>query len=153
MMQLIQKLNAPQINYINLNLYDVHNGAPTMDQGFRPLISIKSQQTGSVKNFMPVSIVLTNKERYVEMLIINSNYDSLSLGVIEIGNDDFPYGFYDTIIYANSSDSNLDPALASAKIFTGLMNVSAENNDAVSYTSYEENDSDTTSVYITNNIT
>ena len=107
MMQLIQKDNAPQVNYVNLNLYDLHNGAVTMDQGFRPLISIKSQQTGSVKSFMPVSILLTKKERYVEMMIINADYDSLSLGVIEIGNDDFPYGFYDTTIYANSSDSNL----------------------------------------------
>ena len=152
MMQLIQKDNAPQVNYVNLNLYDLHNGAVTMDQGFRPLISIKSQQTGSVKSFMPVSILLTKKERYVEMMIINADYDSLSLGVIEIGNDDFPYGFYDTTIYANSSDSNLNPAFASAKIFRGLMNISPQNNAAVSYTSYEENDSDTMSVYITNNI-
>ena len=152
MIQIIQKYNVAHFNYINLNLYDTANGKLTLDLGYRPLFSIKSQQTGSVKNFMPTTASLTKKERYIAMLLITTNSNNESVGLIKLGNDDFPYGFYDVSIYANTSDDNLDPAFANSKIFTGLMNLQQDSNASVEYKEYEENDSDTMSVYITNNI-
>ena len=153
MIQALQGYGVGIANNIRLNLYDTYSGKTTMDLGYRPLISITSQQTGKEKNFMPISIVLTNKKRFVNMAYITTHSsEDLSNGVIKLGDDDFPYGFYNIIIRANKDNSNLDPSLASSKLYNGLLNLKAQNNQAVAYKEYTDNDSDTVSVYITNNI-
>jgi hypothetical protein len=71
------------------------------------------------------------------------------LGVIFLGSTDYPLGFYDVVIYQNSSNSNLDPS-GLTTIWNGLMNLTNNANASpVDYTEYTTNDSDTESVYIT----
>lgn len=141
-----KKDKAPDIFVSNfyLNLFDKMT---TVDNGV--LMTITSQLTGNSKTFLPTSVITTNKERYLRLSIIVSNADNLSLGILNLGNTDFPLGFYDVTIYENSSAANLDPSGLSV-IFTGLLNLSSmDDTRAVTYTEYTTNDSDTESVYIT----
>ena len=60
--------------------------------------------------------------------------------------------WYDVNIYQNdpSTATNLDPDNAIKKIYTGLMNLTPKaGNEAIDYTEYTTNDSETESVYIT----
>ena len=141
-----KKDKAPTVFASNfyLNLFDKMT---TVDNGV--LMTITSQLTGNSKTFLPTSVITTNKDRYLRLTIIVSNDDSLSIGVLNLGNTDFPLGFYDVTIYENSSAANLDPSGLSV-IFTGLLNLSSMDvSRAVTYTEYSTNDSDTESVYIT----
>ena len=141
-----KKDKAPTVFASNfyLNLFDKMT---TVDNGV--LMTITSQLTGNSKTFLPTSVITTNKDRYLRLTIIVSNDDSLSIGVLNLGNTDFPLGFYDVTIYENSSAANLDPSGLSV-IFTGLLNLSSmDDTRAVTYTEYSTNDSDTDSVYIT----
>ena len=141
-----KKDKAPTVFASNfyLNLFD---NMTTVDNGV--LMTITSQLTGNSKTFLPTSVITTNKDRYLRLTIIVSNDDSLSIGVLNLGNTDFPLGFYDVTIYENSSAANLDPSGLSV-IFTGLLNLSSmDDTRAVTYTEYSTNDSDTESVYIT----
>ena len=141
-----KKDKAPTVFASNfyLNLFDKMT---TVDNGV--LMTITSQLTGNSKTFLPTSVITTNKDRYLRLTIIVSNDDSLSIGVLNLGNTDFPLGFYDVTIYENSSAANLDPSGLSL-IFTGLLNLSSmDDTRAVTYTEYSTNDSDTESVYIT----
>ena len=101
-----KKDKAPSVFASNfyLNLYDKMT---TVDNGV--LMTITSQLTGNSKTFLPTSVITTNKDRYLRLTIIVSNSDTLSLGILNLGNTDFPLGFYDVTIYENSSAANLDP--------------------------------------------
>ena len=127
-----------------LNLYDKMT---TVDNGV--LFTITSQLTGNSKTFLPTVFTTSNKERYTRTAVIVSNADNFSIGILNLGNTDFPLGFYDVTIYENSGASNLNPSGLSV-IYTGLLNLSSmDATRAVTYTEYSTNDSDTESVYIT----
>ncbi len=133
-------------NYIYLRTTDVSTS--TVSNVIRPLISIKSQQTEKILNFIPILLVLTNEERYTEMKYRIGSFDLPVIGLIKLGNTDFPFGFYDVTIYQNSTNSNLDPSGLSTKLYTGLLNLRPVV-DTTQYKQYTINDSDTDSVYIT----
>ena len=131
-------------NYIYLRLSDV--GIAT--GSIRPLISIKSQQTEKTLNFIPTVVVITNEERYTQMSYTIGLLDFPIIGLIIVGNTDYPFGFYDVTIYQNSSNSNLDPSGLNTILYTGLLNLKSLV-DTTQYKQYTINDSDTDSVYIT----
>jgi len=129
-------------NRFRINLYDEMTSTNL-------LVTFTSQLTGNSKTFIPLATITTNKDRYLEGVYIVSDNDSLALGVLFLGNTDFPLGFYDVTIYENSSAVNLDPSGLSV-VYTGLMNLSSTSNTrSVTYGEYTTNDSDTESVYIT----
>ena len=141
-----KKDKAPDVFASNfyLNLFDKMT---TVDNGV--LMTITSQLTGNSKTFLPTTTVTAQKDRYIRLTIIISNSDNLSFGILNLGNTDFPLGFYDVTIYENSSAANLDPSGLSV-VYTGLLNLSSmDDTRAVTYTEYTTNDSDTESVYIT----
>ena len=131
-------------NFIYLRLTDV--GSAT--NSIRPLISIKSQQTEKELNFMASLVTITNENRYTEMKYTIGTTDLPLLGLIKLGNTDYPFGFYDVTIYQNSSNSNLDPSGLTTTLYTGLLNLRSLV-DTTQYKQYTINDSDTDSVYIT----
>jgi hypothetical protein len=132
-------------NYIYLRLDDVSTVA--VDGDIRPLISIKSQQTQKILNFMPSGVTISTADRY-NKLTYKIGADAPVGGLIILGNTDYPLGFYDVTIYQNNLNSNLDPANTIKTIYTGLMNLISSTATA-QYTEYTTNDSDTESVYIT----
>ena len=131
-------------NFIYLRLTDV--GSAT--NSIRPLISIKSQQTEKELNFMASLVTITNENRYTEMKYTIGTNDIPLLGLIKLGNTDYPFGFYDVTIYQNSSNANLDPSGLTTTLYTGLLNLRSLV-DTTQYKQYTINDSDTDSVYIT----
>ena len=133
-------------NFIYLRLTDV--GSAT--NAIRPLISIKSQQTEKILNFMASVVTTTNENRYTQMsyTINNAGLDLPLLGLIVLGNTNYPLGFYDVTIYQNSSNSNLDPSGLTTTLYTGLLNLTSSI-DTTQYKQYTTNDTDTDSVYIT----
>lgn len=117
---------------------------------YNPLIVLTSQSTNKTKYVIPATD-LTNKERYVKLTTtISKTTDTGQFGIITLGNADFPYGFYDVVIYQNNSALNLDPANAIKVIYKTIMNLKAVNNDAIIYTEYT--DTITSPTYITNTI-
>ncbi len=131
-------------NFIYLRLTDV--GSAT--NSIRPLVSIKSQQTEKELNFMASLVTITNENRYTEMKYTIGTTDLPLLGLLILGNTDYPFGFYDVTIYQNSSNSNLDPTGLTTTLYTGLLNLRSLV-DTTQYKQYTINDSDTDSVYIT----
>tara|TARA_R110002051_G_scaffold177777_2_gene247604 strand:+ start:4521 stop:4997 length:477 start_codon:yes stop_codon:yes gene_type:complete len=146
-------------SYFYIGLYDkmIKN---TYELSQNPLFSATSQLTGKTKNFLPFVMDSTNYERYYKFEIRGVENEIPPIfypvtGFIDLGNQDFPFGFYDIKIYQNDPGypTNVDPSTNTiALLYTGLLNViPAEGvNDAVNYNEYTTNDSDTTSVYITN---
>ena len=132
-------------NDIYLRLDDV--STVDITGALRPLISIKSQQTQKVLNFMPSNVTTSTSERY-NKLSYSIGADNPLVGSILLGTTDYPLGFYDVTIYQNNLNSNLDPANTIKTIYTGLMNLISSTATA-QYTEYTTNDSDTESVYIT----
>ena len=131
-------------NYIYLRLTDKGSATSIL----RPLVSIKSQQTEKILNFIPGVVVVTNEERYTQMSYTIGLLDFPVIGLIIVGNTDYPFGFYDVTIYQNSSNSNLDPSGLSTILYTGLLNLKPLV-DTTQYKQYTTNDTDTDSVYIT----
>lgn len=131
-------------NYIYLRLTDKGSATSIL----RPLVSIKSQQTEKILNFIPGVVVVTNEERYTQMSYTIGVLDFPVIGLIIVGNTDYPFGFYDVTIYQNSSNSNLDPSGLTTKLYTGLLNL-RPSVDTTQYKQYTTNDTDTDSVYIT----
>ncbi len=134
-------------NKIYLDLYD-----KMTNTDYRPLIYFESQLTGNIKKFT-VNRDFTNKERYVEITYNTTRFigqESLTGGNIQMGTTDFPLGFYNTSIYQNSSNTNLDSS-GLVLLYSGLMNMAMNSGEdlPVEYTEYTTNDSDTESVYIT----
>ena len=146
MIQLIRTASSSPLSYFRLNIYDK---ATSVD--YKPLITFTSQLTGKSKTFVSTLNATTNKDRYVELgcMVTYQDSETLTAGIIYLGNTDFPLGFYDVTIYQNSSNTNLDPS-GLTTIYTGLMNLtSTTGTEAVKYSEYTTNDSDTESVYIT----
>ena len=131
-------------NYINL--FDEYNGLAS----YKPLITFTSQLTGKSKTFIPTVVDYTNKDRYVLLTyyLTTTLGDNLTAGIIELGDTDYPLGFYDVVIYENSSNTNLDPSGLNV-VYNGLMNLSSTTAPSVTYSEYTTNDTDTESVYIT----
>ena len=119
---------------------------------YNPLVSITSQSTNKTKTFIVATMSLTNKERYITLLanIYSDGTENLGAGQISIGNADYPYGFYDVVIYQNGNALNLNPANTVKVIYKTIMNFKAVNNDAITYTEYTDTISSPT--YITNTI-
>ena len=132
-------------NYIYLRLDDVSTVDVTGD--IRPLISIKSQQSQKVLNFMPSGVTISTADRY-NKLTYKIGADAPLGGLIILGNTDYPLGFYDVTIYQNNNNANLDPANAVKVLYVGLMNL-ISSTATTDYSEYTTNDSDTESVYIT----
>lgn len=146
MIQLIRKAGT-SVNLFYLNIYDKMTNAD-----YLPLITITSQLTGKSKTCVFTVANYYNKSRYVQLALYVVRYDfgeNLSLGLIYLGNTDFPLGFYDVTIYQNTDNSNLDPTGLTV-VYQGLMNLTNDSStNPVEYTEYNDNDSDTDSVYIT----
>jgi len=120
------------------------------DISYPPLLSFTSHLSGKTLNALPKSTNYTNKERYVIVQFIPFGFNLPSIGVLDMGNTDYPYGIYNVTVYQNNSSSNLDPDNAIKTIWNGLMNLIPETtNEAVNYTEYTNNDSENDSVYIT----
>jgi len=118
---------------------------------YYPLFALTSQSTNKTK-YVVAGTNFDKKERYVQLSlnISSTGIDNGSIGIISLGNADFPYGFYDVVIYQNSSSTNIDPANAVKVIYKTIMNLKAVNNDAITYTEYTDTISSPT--YITNTI-
>tara|TARA_R100000458_G_C8104384_1_gene129798 strand:+ start:22 stop:465 length:444 start_codon:yes stop_codon:yes gene_type:complete len=134
---------------IRLNIYDEFNGTNT----YKPLCVFTSQASGSSITTIPFGYSFVNKERYVQLTFLLSTLDIPASGFIKFGNTDLPYGLYDTSIYENSSNTNLNPSGLNV-VWKGLANLTAQQtgtykNPAIEYKDYTTNDSDTESVYIT----
>ena len=119
---------------------------------YKPLVKLTNQVTGYSK-IVAVSGGSTNKERYIYSQIIATRgiiAEDLSLGRVFFGDTNFPLGFYDVVIYKNTSNENMDISGLSI-IYNGLANVTGNTDDTapVKYSEYTTNDSDTESVYIT----
>jgi len=83
--------------------------------------------------------------------------EDLSRAEILVGTDEFPLGFYNMTIYQIDTQGELDPANATATLYSGLLNMTASdattgtgNFESVQYTQYTNNDSENESVYLTN---
>lgn len=90
---------------------------------------------------------------------VSINQSSNPANGFNIGTDDYPLGLYNLKVYQMESSGDLDPSNAQATLYVSLMNCwTGENtlgDDAfpsVKYKEYNNNDSDTNSVYITNTI-
>ena len=138
-----------------LNLYDEMTKTDEpfdLENYHNPLMTITSQQTGKSKTFVNLASY-ASKERFIlliTLLVASSANENLSGGYVYLGTTDYPLGFYDVIIYQNSSDTNLDPTGLNV-IWNGLLNLQHNNSNVlpVEYTEYTTNDADTDSVYIT----
>jgi len=150
------QLTVPNVPLANnpfyLDLYDMYEGQAQADID-SPLVIIKSQLTGKSKVTLPSTVITTDKlHRYFYMNIVTTRSidDTPISGILNIGNTDFPLGFYDVSIYKNTSNDNLDPT-GLTLVYTGLAIVKGQtdNQEPVKYSEYTTNDSDTESVYIT----
>jgi hypothetical protein len=146
MIQFTRDKTSATSNITYINLYDEMTNST-----YKPLVKVTSQLTGKEKYFIPTTSY-SNKDRYVQLITFVTttvDNDAPLLGVIFLGSTDYPLGFYDVVIYQNSSNSNLDPS-GLTTIWNGLMNLTNNANASpVDYTEYTTNDSDTESVYIT----
>tara|TARA_R100000742_G_C4234238_1_gene55161 strand:+ start:36 stop:515 length:480 start_codon:yes stop_codon:yes gene_type:complete len=138
-----------------VNTYDKYENIDNIQ--YKPIITFTSQMTGNSASLVPILYNHTNKDRYVKIDIAISTTGSGGSGFVNLGNTDFPFGFYDMTIRENTSNSLPSAASIATRpiVFTGLMNLIAVNNSgvetpSVTYTEYTTNDSDTESVYITN---
>tara|TARA_R100001230_G_C5545503_1_gene74800 strand:+ start:67 stop:531 length:465 start_codon:yes stop_codon:yes gene_type:complete len=135
-------------NYAYLDLYDKMTNAD-----YKVLWTITSQLTGNSKTFVTTTDY-TYKERYMKMTITSlrtAASENFLTGTLNLGNTDFPLGFYDVTIYQNTSDTNLDPD-GLTQIYSTLMNLkinSSANTSVVDYKEYTDNDTEINNVYLT----
>ncbi len=145
-------------SFWNLNLFDKMSVVPppTLANAFKVLVTVTSQQTGKSKTFLPFtsySALIKHYPRYMLMFVLlmtDPDDEVLSLGYVYFGNTDYPLGFYDVIIYENTSNVNLDPTGLTV-VWNGLMNLTSNDSATipVGYKEYTTNDADTDSVYVT----
>ena len=132
------------------------------------LIKLESQFTGKTKIFTRSTVAYanlgTNVNTYDRSIQMSYSYsmnpdstEDLSKAEILVGTDEFPLGLYNLTIYQIDSSGELDPANATATLYSGLLNMTASdattgtgNFEAVQYTEYTNNDSENESVYLTN---
>ena len=144
----LSRSNSTTTNNFYLNLFDKMTNID-----YSPLISLTNQLTGKSKVFRPLSVDTTNKDRYIKLsfqILTSSGSEDLTGGKAFLGSKDYPLGFYDVVIYKNTSNENMDISGLSI-IYNGLANVTGNTDDTapVKYSEYTTNDSDTESVYIT----
>jgi hypothetical protein len=134
-------------NYMYVDIYDLMTATT-----YIPLITIKCQATNKSKSFIASAMDITKKERFLKLTYEISKTDSetLTSGIIYLGDENFPYGFYDVTIYQNNDATNLDPDNSIKTIYKTLMYFDAVNNNSVTYTPYTQTISSPT--YITNTI-
>jgi len=130
-----------------LNVMDV---TPPYAAAVKPLVGLTSQQTGKTKYFLNTTNDYTNEDRAVKFVFFPyTSTEVLLSGLVNFATDDFPLGFYDFTLYANTSNTNLDPSGLTV-IYRTLFNIKAvSGSEEVTYSEYTSNDSDTESVYIT----
>tara|TARA_R110001592_G_scaffold1682_1_gene9966 strand:+ start:968 stop:1468 length:501 start_codon:yes stop_codon:yes gene_type:complete len=154
---------AHTLNYINVNI-----AGEMTSFDYKPLVYLVNQQTGADYGFIPTQIndvtypsydYTINEGRYTKMtyrILKDCSGENPVAGHICLGvtynatYQNLPYGMYNMTIYQNNSNSNLQPENAIKKLWTGLYNLTAVNNNAVTYTEYTTNDADTESIYLTN---
>ena len=122
--------------------------ADAINSTYRPLVEFKSQQTGKSKYFIPTIFTTTFSDRYCIIYWFDSTSEDLDSGIIDVGNTDFPLGFYDVTIYKNISDTNLDSTITTPVYYT-ILNMFDSTKSSSTFTQYTTNDTDTNSVYIT----
>tara|TARA_Y100000592_G_scaffold100048_1_gene178380 strand:+ start:1185 stop:1664 length:480 start_codon:yes stop_codon:yes gene_type:complete len=141
-------------NTFYVNTYDKYENKDNIQ--YKPIITFTSQMTGKSVNIVASTYDYANKDRFVKIDFIIKTQGSEGAGFVDLGNKDFPYGFFDVTIRENTSNSLPGVIDTRPVVFTGLMNLSSREtgeayaNPAVTYTEYTTNDSDTESVYITN---
>mgnify|MGYP003151096414 CR=1 FL=1 len=143
-------------NTFYLNTYDKYEDKDNIE--YKPILTFTNQMTGSSINLVAHTYDYTNKDRYVKITFVIKDVNPIpGSGSIDIGNKNYPFGFYDVIIRENTTDylPSESSILSRPIVYTGLMNLRASvtggyENPAVEYTEYTTNDSDTESVYITN---
>mgnify|MGYP003144765599 FL=1 len=140
-------------------------------EGVAFVIELESQQTNKVKRFIPhnqlarqmVSSQLTlplviDRFALFKYKITVTGDDAFNLGQVKIGNDDFPLGLYNIRVWQSPTLADYNPDNATAFLHYGIMNIytsevgGTEIYPSVQYKQYNNNDSDTNSVYITNTI-
>ena len=139
-------------NTIYLDLYDKYAfelGFPSFS--FNPLIKIRSQETNQEKFFIVTTIDGTYAQRYMKLswYVSHTGAEIPTVGIISVGNRDFPYGIYDITIWENSSTGNLDPTGAYRTLYMGLMSLNeSTNNQSIIWNKYEQEQEQ--KVYVTN---
>jgi hypothetical protein len=141
-------------NTFYLSTYDKYEDKDNIQ--YKPILTFTSQMTGKSIDLLTQTYDYANKDRYVKITFtIKTINPSPSGGSVDLGNTDFPFGFYDVIIRENST--NFLPGTIDTRpiVYRGIMNLTAATsggyeNPAVEYTEYTTNDADTESVYITN---
>lgn len=137
---------------------DIWNNFTNKDVLYAPLGVVTSQLTKN--NFRTVFGMLdvnpgkgidwTNKERYVDIsvyMLSTQSGQSFPFGAWWFGYKYYPFGFYDITIYENTSNFNTDETGLNV-VYNGLINISTEVEE-VTYEKYNDNDTETQSVYIT----
>ena len=141
-------------NFFDINLYDKFENK---DNVYKPLITFTSQFTGNSKTVLAnlTDVDDSDKKRYVGMGVVTTQtLDNLSEAVIKLGTTDFPLGFYDAIIYENTSSTNMDTTGLKI-VYYGVMNLEITEGDEepsippVVYTEYTDNDSDINNIFLT----
>ena len=122
--------------------------ADAINSTYRPLVEFKSQQTGKSKYFIPTIFTTTFSDRYCIIYWFDSTSEDLDSGIINVGNTNYPLGFYDVTIYKNISDTNLNPAITTPVYYT-ILNMFDSTKSSSTFTQYTTNDTNTNSVYIT----
>jgi|TARA_R110001583_G_scaffold36594_8_gene120538 hypothetical protein len=140
-------------NTFYLNTYDKYEDKDNIE--YKPILTFTNQMTGKRIDLVAQSYDYTNKDRYVKITFVIKAVNPIpGSGSIDIGNKDYPFGFYDVIIRENTTNGLPGVIDTRPIVYTGLMNLSSESgnyeNPAVEYTEYTTNDADTDSVYITN---
>ena len=141
-----------QLEIVKLNLKDKLTSDFDTDDGI--LVSLKSQLTKKEVIFTPIAnwgAGYYNARFATFFIYVSADGSNVNNGIIQMGTKDYPLGFYDVIIYQNSSPTNFDPSGLNV-VYGGLANVSATTNaQSPTYTEYTTNDSDIENVYITLN--
>ena len=141
-------------NTFYINTYDAYEDKDNIQ--YKPILTFISQMTGKRVDLIPMTYDYSNKDRYVKIIFGIKTINPVPAGgTVDLGNTDFPFGFYNVTIRENTTN-NLPGTIDTRPIvYTGIMNLSAATsggyeNPAVEYKEYTTNDSDTESVYITN---
>tara|TARA_R100001463_G_scaffold6275_2_gene20683 strand:+ start:5525 stop:6004 length:480 start_codon:yes stop_codon:yes gene_type:complete len=159
----MMQINIPGLNSTtplasSWNAFDIADKLSTLDptQLYRPLIVLKSQFTKKSKAAtLNVQNDFAYIERYVNLGVTTSRItEDPADGLIILGTTDFPLGFYDVIIYENTSDENLDPTGLTI-LWEGLANLELRKEESdtpvpVNYTEYTENDNYVNIINLTN---
>jgi len=117
------------------------------------LVKLESQQTNKIKYFNP--FIVYGSANFGGAGFVNTS-DRYIYILYKIGTDDFPLGLFNLTIYEMETAEDYNPDNALATLFNGLTFMQTTDSvnyfESVKYKQYNNNDSDTNSVYITNTI-